>query len=526
MTRFQPTGPGPINLNVPSVTQNGAGGANGNHPEERAETPVTDAENAPLTQRLAYTAAGWAPCPMSDGQKEAIPLGVVYDASKKSYVMLAGEDAWIPVTESAVRRHLQQEHGVSDKKPKNGLGSPVDKRLHQVTSKMHIAWSGTMPGYSTGVYSVGAGLRMMVTSSPLIIRPKPGDYSALLTFLDQLLGKDQLPYFHGWLATAYRSLVNRTFVPGQCVVLAGPHGCGKTFVQNHIITPLLGGREGSPYQYMVGKTAFNSDLFHGEHLVMSDQVAHTDLASRREFGSKIKDLLVNPRQRYHAKNFEAHMAAPFWRMTVSTNDEPENLKILPPIDDSLTDKLILLKVCMPECLPATEEGQPAFLAGIRKALPAYAAFLNDFQIPEDLKSGRFGVTHFHNEDILDALDELAPETEMLSLIDQGLFSILDPQDWEGTAAKLYGQLISDDSQVRYEARRIIPNAITCGRYLSRLAKKRVSSLGRPRVRVRLLHGEKLYSVSVPASTDNSQTQRVGIGGDVSNLNRAGKLPWD
>ena len=34
---------------------------------------------------------------------------------------------------------------------------------------------------------------------------------------------------------------------------------------------------------------------------------------------------------------------PFWRMSISCNEEPENLMILTPMDDSLADKMIILK---------------------------------------------------------------------------------------------------------------------------------------------------------------------------------------
>jgi hypothetical protein len=34
---------------------------------------------------------------------------------------------------------------------------------------------------------------------------------------------------------------------------------------------------------------------------------------------------------------------PFWRLSITLNDEPENLLILPPLDESLGDKIMLLR---------------------------------------------------------------------------------------------------------------------------------------------------------------------------------------
>ena len=45
----------------------------------------------------------------------------------------------------------------------------------------------------------------------------------------------------------------------------------------------------------------------------------------------------------HAKNRQAMTLKPFWRVSISCNDEPESLMILPPIDESLSDKVIIFQ---------------------------------------------------------------------------------------------------------------------------------------------------------------------------------------
>lgn len=199
----------------------------------------------------------------------------------------------------------------------------------------------------------------------------------IITLLRQQFGEEQLPYLLGWLKVAIRSAKTHKYMPGQALGLFGRPGTGKTFIQDHLITPLLGGRDAKPYQFMCGKTDFNADLFAGEHLVISDENAHTDLASRRNFGTKIKDLCVNHRQKLHEKRKTGFMVAPFWLLSISANDEPENLMIMPPIDRSIADKVMLFKIDMPESLPDDEQREE-FAAQIKSELRAFVGYLGRF----------------------------------------------------------------------------------------------------------------------------------------------------
>jgi len=133
---------------------------------------------------------------------------------------------------------------------------------------------------------------------------------------------------------------------------------------------------------MSGATEFNGDLFAAKHLMIEDEVAFTDIRARRHFGARIKDFTVNVTQSCHGKNRPALSLQPFWR-TITLNDEPENLLILPPIDDLLEDKIILLRA-KKAGLPAdigTAEGRLKCWAQLMRELPAYLDLLVHFKIP-------------------------------------------------------------------------------------------------------------------------------------------------
>jgi hypothetical protein len=222
---------------------------------------------------------------------------------------------------------------------------------------------------------------------------------------------------------------------------------------------------------MSGLTPFNSDLFEAEHLMIEDEQASTDIRTRRNLGAQLKNLTVIDWQRCHAKNRIPVSLTPFWRLSISVNDEPENLMVLPPIDDSIEDKLIILRAARaPMPMPTTTlEQRKAFWETLESELPAFLYHLCEWEIPAELSSERFGIKHFQHPEILQQLDELAPEFRLLRLLDD---AIARPgEEWEGSADALERKLTEKDGPNQYEARRLFSWNTACGVYLGRLAKR-------------------------------------------------------
>src|SRR5262249_54541304 len=154
--------------------------------------------------------------------------------------------------------------------------------------------------------------------------------------------------------------------------------CGKSLVQAHILTPLLGGRVENPYQYMVGDTSFNSELAGAGHLMLEDESPAKDMATRRRLGTYVKKFAANKQSKTHGKGKEGLTLSPFQRLSVSVNDDPEHLEVLPPIDETLSDKIFLLKSFrFPLPMPATTPMEKAALeAAITSIPPVFAWFLH------------------------------------------------------------------------------------------------------------------------------------------------------
>jgi hypothetical protein len=400
----------------------------------------------------------------------------------KEYLTKDSRDTWISLNETQYKRWLK-EAGFGSTVAKGEFLSPQEVCLQDLQRNRGVAWAGPLAGYKAGPYEM-SGQPILVTTSPKIIEPVPGDWSMLKDVIEGVLGgdKEQVVHFLGWLKFGYEALRVGRRQPGQVVVFCGPHGSGKSLVQ-HVVTQVLGGRSAKPYQAMSGGTSFNSDLFGAEHLVVEDEQASTDIRTRRNFGCQIKNVTVCVDQRLHAKFHAALVLRPFWRMSVSLNSEQENIMIIPPLDDSLEDKIMIFRAVwhkMP-MLTGTAEQRDAFWAALVAQVPAMLAELVAMEIPAELKCERFGVKHYHHPEIVRMLNEVAPEFRLLALIDATLFAPTDAglpvvgeglPEWTGTAEALQAILTGMSSGHGYEARQVLSWANACGTYLGRLAKNR------------------------------------------------------
>lgn len=394
-----------------------------------------------------------------------LPKDLFYCRSNKLYYLKMPSGNWVELSYNRITRHLVQTYGLCYK-------TEVEPVIYQIERYRNVDFAGELAGYSEGFLQQGK-VRLLVTSGPDMIAPEPGNWSMLGSILKNLLGEEQLTYFYGWLKVALQMFDQKTWMAGQALVLCGPPQSGKNLL-TYLVQKLFGGREpGKPYDYMTQKTTFNADLVGSELLTIEDEVSHTDIKARRAFGARIKDLAVNKSRRLHKKYADGLTVVPLQRLIISLNDEAERVMILPPMEHDIADKIMIFKVVRHEMpMPTdTPEAEKAFGNALVAQLPAFAHFLSQWEIPSDLKANRFGVTQYHHPDILMMLNAQTPETKLLSLIDEVVFT-LQSVPWHGKANDLERLLISTaDDGVQREARKLLSSANACGRYLARIAAK-------------------------------------------------------
>ena len=446
---------------------------------------------------------------------EALPLpDLYYHYPNQDYWMPDSRAKWIRITEASAKRFLKSKgYGASIE---SGF-SDVDQALLRIQQEQNVAYANRLAGYEAGCHEMN-GNKILVTESPKPIEPREGEWPLIAHILEGMLNiepEDQRPYLFGWLKLSLEMYATGKWMAGQVVAFAGPKNSAKSLFQG-LLTEMFGGRCAIPFRYMTGGSNFNADLFQGEHLVVDDDCESIDFKARRHFGSEIKKVAVKGVHQCHGKNKDGIILQPLWRMSISLNDDPERLLVLPPIADDIDDKIMLFKVGkQPMPMPTeTPEQRDVFWKALIAELPAFVHFLFQYEIPKELCVGRFGVKHYHHPDILQALTETAPEGRLLNLIDQRLFGS-DPfgrsnrEAYEFTALQLENLLTAENSPVTREARQLLTYSTACGAYLGRLAK---DSNTCHRVTKRTIHGQAIWKIHPPLET-RAGTPGLGEGVD-------------
>lgn len=304
----------------------------------------------------------------------------------------------------------------------------------------------SLPGYKSGIHKLDSGEKVLVKHEPQMVEPTPGEWPHMRQMIEGLLdrtqdgsGIDQSVYFHAWCkvaAQAIRECEPGHWRAGHALILTGPAGCGKNRLQEQIITPLLGGygRFADPAKFLFESDEFNGDVFAAEHLMLSEiPMPSQRTVDRTSLAEKIKQVVANPAQRMRLMRTEPCTVSPFWRLTISVNDDKDKLRSLPLITGDFGDKVLIFH-CRKVPLPIIErdsiESQRRFREVMAEELPHYLHWLlHEFTIPEAMRSygdgrsaTRFGFKEYHAPVIKEGLFDDTPHAELLRLIDMARFT--------------------------------------------------------------------------------------------------------
>lgn len=347
-----------------------------------------------------------------------------------SYQMRDQSPGWLKIPEEKLVLALKRM-GI----PPWEIGGEGISRIAQTI--MHVMERRTLDrafeaiaGYKDGIHAI-KGSQVLIRKGPILIDPVEGDFPTILQLIKGLLAFEegttsddflQCDLFHLWMSRAVENVYNSPGVRlnSQILILAGPHGCGKSRLQHMVISPLLGHRSADPSRYVFGETAFNSGWVGCEHLLIEDPRPSMKMLDRLQLAQHLKALSVNEDQSLHAKGVDEFGVCPEFVVSISINDDQDSLRILPPLTPDFEDKVMLFRVAKrPLPMPSrTPKERLAFQAAIRDELPAYLHFLlNRCSVPDDLLSERFGVKHYHEPTLKSVLWEDTPASEFLALID-------------------------------------------------------------------------------------------------------------
>jgi hypothetical protein len=384
-------------------------------------------------------------------------------------------DTWSSVNGDIMARHLNVKHGVSRDR-KKGKPAEVDQCLTAIEDRNHV--DGAFPFlFCPDILVESQGERLLNISRVAVMPPAPDsrnwgeDFPWIADYLGRIFPED-LDVFLSWLSRFYQNALKGKPKKGQALFIAGPAGAGKTFLSWRIIGGLMGGFSEAT-DYVLGNTTFNNSLFYKPVWTIDDAVAGADLRRHAVYSQIVKKIVANPNQQFHAKFKDAVTQRWDGRLVVTLNDDPESIAMLPNIDHSVLDKLVMLLACD---AGIDFRGAEEIVA---RELPFFAAFIRDYRIPEILLTrpgevARFGHDSFHHPDLINsarASSSTAGLAELLEMWRTEYFRAnADETEWTGNTSALLVALQNTDN-LRRLVDTTIPSRNALGRELQKLVQQ-------------------------------------------------------
>lgn len=418
--------------------------------------------------------------------------GLYFDG--RHYWRQLPDRAWQAMNSTTVARHLKVEYSL-DPVPAHGeAASELDRVLHEIEEKKAV--SGALPfvHHKDTVIRIN-GRTYLNIATTRCLEPAPGPqpwgkaFPFIASYLERLLEPEPREIFLSWLHRFYRSAYEGRLLKGQAVFLAGPVGVGKTLLSERVVAPLVGGKQEAT-DFLLGGSSFNKELFEYALWTIDDDPVSGDPKAHLRFSNLVKKVAANHTFNYHAK-FRDQLTVPWnGRIFVTCNDDPESIRILPDLDVSIKDKLILLKAGAD-----AHRDFPGNVADlIARELPFFARYLLEYEIPENcLGNSRFGVRSYLDTQ----LEETARHSsatysfaEILDLWREEYFTHKkDEDEWTGHVPRLFGEM-QESEFIKPLVRDM--NPITLGRRLSAMLTHgyewlQTKRIGRTRKRVFIIH---------------------------------------
>ena len=317
--------------------------------------------------------------------------------------------------------------------------SRKDELMQHIRQHRHLAdILATRVGYRAGIFlNTETGERFAVKYSPKWIEPDEGSFPTISALLKARLDDPDVPaqlqIFFKILQNARRRILemmdahdagtrvyNQTRVPMTCIM--GEPATGKSKIFETLIRPLLGGRDFDAKKFFTTDDRFTGGLEFNEIMLIDDLSAKAVMKFNRtamtERGKALYSATISAESKFRDEQTikdSCHVAFQLFN--------PETVEST-PIYSQAPDKFVFLNVARYATLsPQTPKEWEAFNRAIEKELPAFAYFIDTFELDPRLTENlspseqRNGMPAFCHPACLELLTESDPAANLLDEID-------------------------------------------------------------------------------------------------------------
>jgi hypothetical protein len=402
-----------------------------------------------------------------------------FDGSK--YFVKDGDRQWSPLTKEDMAMRLRLAGFSTAPRKKGDPASEQDEIFAYIQDNRRIHGSAPFL-FNFNEIVTSQGKKYINTQADL--RPlQPADtgdtqyWPHLFDWFNQWMDDSKsVHYILTWLQYFYKSSLEGDPRMGHSLIIAGHADRGKSLFSTYILD-LIFGKACDAGAYLMGTEKFNKELTESPVWYIDDNEGGATAADHRRFTEALKKMSATPkvtaRDMYSAPvDIERR-----GRIVLTTNTDADSLSILPNLDGTILDKLMIVKMSSTHRPWFLNRDQREIEDTIKSELPFALAWLaNDYIPPKEVTSGasgRFGINTYHHADIISLAKDLSAdqrEWEMLTFW-WGLRASKD--DWRGNVSALMGELSSYD-ELQVFTRQMNKNHF--GRVIAKLASQNKTKL--------------------------------------------------
>lgn len=387
---------------------------------------------------------------------------VWYDG--KAFYKKSSFGVWEPHQKEDFIAMLKVKHGVDAAKDRGEVASEMDRALVYVQEHKRV--SGVLPKvFDAQELLYFNGRRFLNCAAVRAMEPAETkqewgqNFPWLAEFFDTCFDPAPVPcvdrrrapqpaktIFFAWLKRFYGSAFAGALTKGQALFLAGGVDRGKTLLSTQIIGRLVGGSSDAS-DFLNTTSSFNKELLEVGLWQIDDGVASQDPMAHQKFSEMVKRSVANPTFSYHRKYSDAQRVDWFGRVVVTFNDDASSVRIMPNLDQSIEDKLIVLLFAEgTRQFPDWHEMDDT----LTNELPFFARWLLDWETPAEIFGNkRFGINSYIQEDLRTKSLHAGGVSDLLELIELWI-QRAQPHEkhgdfWQGSASAWMAEVGSDDA---------------------------------------------------------------------------------